>query len=79
MVGEHLQQVASCPRCNLLSGWYEKRVCKYRQIFDPDGTPFDTSNMERISGGARRYCIECDRDITELVQMVAEPAADLAG
>jgi hypothetical protein len=53
-----------------MGGWYEKRVCKYTQIFEADGKPFDAGDMTRVRGGDRRYCNECNRDITEQVQMV---------
>ena len=65
-----LKQVAPCPRCRGMGGWYEKRVCKYTQIFEADGKPFDAGDMTRVREGDRRYCIECNRDITEQVQMV---------
>lgn len=73
---EQLQQVAPCPKCGALDGWYEKRVCKYTQIFEANGEAFDASDMTRVRGGDRRYCNGCDRDITEQVQEVATVPAD---
>lgn len=70
-----LQQVAPCPRCGHLGGWYEKRVCKYTQIFEADGEAFDATDMTRVRGGDRRYCNECNRDITEQVQPVEQLAS----
>lgn len=71
-----LQQVAPCPKCGASNGWFEKRVCKYTQIFEADGEAFDATNMERVRGGDRRYCNHCERDITEQVAKV-DPATGL--
>lgn len=68
-----LNQVAPCPRCGALDGWYEKRVCKYVQMFDAEGEPYDATNMERVRGGDRRYCMGCQKDITAQVQPVVMP------
>ncbi|OKS78775.1 hypothetical protein PsaNZ64_00395 [Pseudomonas syringae pv. actinidiae] len=62
------KQVAACPRCGQLAGWYEKRVCKYIQLFEVDGEAVDASNMERVRGGDRRYCAGCHKDITGQIQ-----------
>lgn len=70
-----LRQVAPCPKCGALDGWFEKRVCKYNQIYEASGEVFDATNMERIRGGERKFCNSCDRDITEQVQKV-DPAAE---
>ncbi len=65
-----LEQVSPCRKCNSLSGWYEKRICKYTQIFEANGDAFDACNMVRVRGGDRRFCVQCHRDITDLVQVV---------
>lgn len=71
-----LRQVAPCPRCGKLGGWHEKRVCKYELIFEADGEVWGSTDMERVSGGARRYCADCGRDITEQVQRAPDPAGE---
>ena len=63
-----LRQVAPCRRCGKLAGWYEKRVCKYLQFFEPDGESLDASNMERVRGGDVRYCMSCHANITDKIQ-----------
>lgn len=63
-----LKQVEPCPRCGELSGWYERRVCKYIQLFEVDGTAVDASNMERVRGGEHRYCASCHKDITDQIK-----------
>lgn len=65
-----LQQVAACPRCGALEGWYEKRVCKYLQMFEANGDSYEASNMERVRGGDRRYCMGCHKDITDQIKVV---------
>ena len=65
-----MQQVAPCPKCGSQSGWYEKRICKYIQFFEPNGESLDAGNMERVRGGDRRFCLSCSKDITAQVQFV---------
>jgi hypothetical protein len=61
-------QIYPCPKCGTLGGWYEKRVCKYTQYFEPSGESLDASNMERVRGGERCFCNGCNRDITDHIQ-----------
>lgn len=63
------KQIAPCPKCGTTSGWYEKRISKYIQMFEPNGEAIDASNIERIRGGARCFCLSCDKDITNQVQL----------
>lgn len=65
------QQVERCTKCGNHQGWYEKRVCKYIQFFEANGDAFDAGNMERVRGGERRFCIGCNRDITDQIKKVA--------
>jgi len=69
-INGQLQQVAPCPKCGSTAGWYEKRVCKYIQFFEPNGDSLDAGNMERVRGGDRRFCLSCSRDITDQIQAV---------
>jgi hypothetical protein len=62
------KQVENCPRCGERTGWYEKRICKYIQLFAAEGEAVDASNMERVRGGDRRYCASCHKDITGQIQ-----------
>ena len=66
-----MQQIAPCPKCGAHSGWYEKRICKYIQFFEPNGDALDAGNMERVRGGDRRFCLSCTKDITAQVQLVS--------
>lgn len=65
-----VQQVSPCSRCGCHQGWYEKRVCKYIQFFEANGEPFDAGNMERVRGGQRRFCMGCNKDITDQLKVV---------
>lgn len=65
-----IQQVAPCPKCGDTAGWYEKRVCKYLQFFEPNGDVCDAGNIERVRGGDRRFCMGCNKDITGQIKMV---------
>jgi hypothetical protein len=65
-----LRQVDACPKCGAMEGWLEKRICKYTQIFEADGEPFDAVGMTRVRGGDRKYCAQCSADITSCVREV---------
>lgn len=69
--GGTLTQVEPCPRCGSQGGWFEKRVCKYIQFFEPNGEALDAGNMERVRGGDRRFCLSCTKDITSQVKAVS--------
>lgn len=65
-----MQQVAPCSKCGSHQGWYEKRVCKYLQFFEANGAVYDAGTMERVRGGERRFCMGCNRDITNEIKIV---------
>lgn len=72
----NLEQLSPCTKCGTQSGWYEKRVCKYLQFFDPNGIASDAGNMERVSGGQRRFCINCHKDITDQIGVPPEEISE---
>lgn len=45
-------------------------MCKYLQMFEANGDSYKASNMERVRGGNRRYCMGCHKDITDQIKMV---------
>ena len=53
-----------CPHCQCDS-YYEKRLAKYVQYFDYEGQTTDASEFQKVSGGKRKYCQDCHRDITK--------------
>ena len=60
-------QLAPCPKCGEKKGWYEKLICKYEQHYAADGNADDDTTFERVRGGERRFCVSCNRDITDLI------------
>jgi len=65
------QQVEPCPKCGGRHGWYEKLICKYEQHYSADGIADEASTIERVRGGERRYCLNCQKDITDQIKMVS--------
>ena len=57
-----------CPKCSGTTGYFEKLVVKYLQLYtwehEPDGTSDDP---EFISGGIRKFCQDCHADITKYI------------
>lgn len=67
--GEDCVQVTAC-RCGKIHGWWERRVQNYRLVFHADGTFADAAGLDEDTyerGGVRKFCAECDRDITDRV------------
>jgi len=62
-----MKQAKPCPRCKEAHGWFEKRVITGTQFFMPDGD-ISHFNDESSRGGRRKYCAQCSRDITKLIQ-----------
>lgn len=61
------EQIAPC-RCGKLAGWFEKRIVAYEQFYLPDGEASHASDILLAHrGGVRKYCFECNRDITKLI------------
>lgn len=59
-------QTKECPSCKKIIGWFEKVRTSYRQYYNPNGEGSNTS--EGVThGGTRKYCFDCNRDITDLV------------
>ena len=61
------KQVKPCPRCKAILGWFENRVLYGDQFFDADGSASHFSDKGVSRGGRRKYCYECERDITTCV------------
>lgn len=60
-------QLKPCPKCKAKHGWFEKLICKYEQHYCADGTVDSATTIERVRGGERRFCCQCERDISDLV------------
>lgn len=61
-------QLSACSKCKAKNGWYEKRVHYGLQFFDSDGTPSHWVDGNS-RGGKRKFCYECDKDITNKVDV----------
>ena len=60
------KQISDCPKCKKKYGWYEKRIQWGEQYYEANGEPShycDTNGR----GGLRKYCSECNTDITKCV------------
>jgi hypothetical protein len=65
--GTQPHQVEPCPKCKALAGWYEHRRQSGRAYFYTTGEI--THYVEGHTWhGPRKYCVECDRDITHLIR-----------
>ncbi len=60
------RQVKAC-KCGHLAGWYERVVYSATLILTPEGMS-DACEYTHCRGGKRKYCLECKRDITHLIQ-----------
>jgi len=56
-----------CPKCKSEDGYYTKEIVKYRSLrfFFSDDIEGEVGDLVR--GGDRWYCMNCERDLTELV------------
>lgn len=58
-----------CPKCGSNDGYYQRGIIsRYTQYYDFSGEPVEASENMYISGGKRRYCNNCSRDITAFVE-----------
>lgn len=66
-----MKQTKDCPKCRSKNGWFEHRKHYGDQYFDSAG---DTSHFveARSTGGSRKFCSECGRDITKCVSEETE-------
>lgn len=62
-----MRQIKDCPKCKRKAGWWEKRVSYYHQYHTAEGEPDFASDGFRGLGGARKFCYDCNRDITKCV------------
>ena len=62
------QQIKPCQRCAKTDGWFEKRVTAWRQYYDEAGEPTHIAEDRRIRGGVRKFCINCNADITNKIK-----------
>lgn len=61
-------QTQDCPTCKAKYGWWEKRQQSYGQYFLPNGVASHATDGHGVGrGGRRKYCYECNRDITACV------------
>ena len=64
-----MKQTAPCPKCGNTYGWWEKRCQSYFQYFDEIGKPTHSADGETMGrGGKRKFCSECNKDITDLIR-----------
>ncbi len=57
--------MTECPKCKSDEGYYEQMVVSFTQEIDFDGEPIDASEFQRVRGGKRKYCLNCNKDITK--------------
>lgn len=64
------KQTAPCPGCKEAVGWWEKRVTSWAQYYMANGKVSHASdNLDSNGrGGRRKFCYNCNRDITKLIQ-----------
>ena len=62
-----MEQIKDCPKCKAKKGWFEKRTMSYEQYFDASGDPSHMADDRRTSGGKRKYCFDCRKDITDKI------------
>lgn len=55
-----------CPKCGSEGGYYEKQIKYYTQYFYWDGSVSHASDGKNY-GGTRRYCVDCDKDVTKYI------------
>ena len=60
------RQTMAC-KCGAFDGWYEKMVSYYIQYRDRNGRGWNAQD-ENTTGGKRKYCVRCDRDITKIIE-----------
>ena len=63
------RQTSECPHCKEAHGWFEKRQHSFEQYYTRLGDPCfaEDSSSSLGRGGIRKYCFECQRDITKCV------------
>jgi hypothetical protein len=55
-----------CPKCGGNSGYYHVSIQRHVQSNYFTHDPMDCE-IQFVRGGTRKYCSDCDRDITEYV------------
>lgn len=64
-----------CPKCGGVSGYYDRTIQSHEQQYRFDGVP-DNCEVQYIRGGTRKYCSDCDADITGFVISLKEVPGD---
>jgi len=62
-----MTMITKRPVCGSELGYYEKLVQSYAQHYTFNGEPFTAGDATHIQGGKRKYCSECDTDITKYI------------
>jgi hypothetical protein len=52
-----------CPHCGGKSGYREKLVVRYEQLYEFSGEPDGTTEYQHVSGGKLKYCSDCHKKI----------------
>lgn len=60
------RELIKCPKCGGSSGYYHKYIQSHTQFIGFDGKSLDNS-AEVVRGGTKKYCTDCERDITQFV------------
>ena len=54
-----------CPRCGSEDGFYDISIQRFQFNYKWDGESDGATEPDEIRGGKRRYCQECDCDVTK--------------
>jgi hypothetical protein len=60
-----------CPKCGGDTGFIEKKIMKYDQWREWDGTAIDAIDKES-RGGKLKYCADCGKNVTSFVNEMKE-------
>lgn len=62
--------LTKCPKCNLDTGYYIKYIVSMKQCYTFKHVPDGFFEELPHRGGTRKYCQECNKDITKHVNVV---------
>ena len=63
-----------CPKCHGVNGYVERVVMSGSDHFDFSGEKVGLGDIKYVQGGKRKYCADCNKDITKFVKGLAEKA-----
>lgn len=59
----------TCPKCRGKSGYYHVSIQRHIQSNYFNHKPMNC-DVEFVRGGTKKYCSDCDRDITDFVAVL---------